>query len=58
METAAASRPVARPVDMVDLDDLHAADADRILADALEHAIGPVALTAHLLRPSAADLLA
>jgi hypothetical protein len=53
METAAATRPVP----LVDVDDLHAADADRILADLLEQGFGPVALAAHLLRPAAAELL-
>lgn len=53
METAAATRLVP----LVDVDDLHAADADRILADLLDPTIGPVALAAHLLGPAAADLL-
>lgn len=42
---------------LVDVDDLHAVDAERLLADALE-LVGSAALAAHALPPSATDLLA
>ncbi len=63
------------PVLVVEVDDLHAPDADRVLADALDYGfgtgaeaplgavlllaglIGPAALAAHDLRPTAVELL-
>jgi hypothetical protein len=56
METAPRTVPTTVPTPLVDVDDLHAADAELLLADALE-LVGPAALVAHALTRSATDLL-
>ena len=41
METAVATPAVPAPLPMVDLDDLHDADLDAVLAEELEQVVGP-----------------
>ncbi|SOD99013.1 hypothetical protein [Blastococcus haudaquaticus] len=57
METAVAPRTVPALLPMVDLDDLHDADRDAVLAEQLDEAVGSVGELTELVARRGADAL-